>query len=227
MASISDDAAPPGLALRLRELASLAALRWFNLIAAVGDRPDGGEPVLVIPGFLASDKSTRVLRRALVAGGYRAYGWDLGFNWGARADLFDRLEAQLDRAARHGPVSLVGWSLGGVYARELAKRRPEDIKRVITLGSPFSGNLRANNAWRLYEMVNGHKVDAPPIDVRVHEKPPVPTTAFWSRRDGIVAPASARGRAEERDEAIELDCTHLGFMTAQSSIQAVLAKLAS
>jgi pimeloyl-ACP methyl ester carboxylesterase len=114
---------------------------------------------MVIPGFLATDFSTVILRRTLEAAGYRVYGWGLGLNLGARKDLLERLEEQLGRAARHGPVSLVGWSLGGLYARELAKLRPSKVARVITLGSPFSGDARANNAWRLYEMINDHKVD--------------------------------------------------------------------
>ena len=145
---------------------------------------------------------------------------------GARSDLLDRLEYRLNRAGRHGPVSLVGWSLGGLYARELAKRRPDQVARVITLGSPFSGDVRANNAWWLYEMLNDHKVDAPPIEARLAEKPPVPTIAFWSRADGIVAPACARGEPHECDRSIELDCTHMGFMTAACAMQAVLDALA-
>lgn len=186
----------------------------------------GGRPVMVIPGFLASDHSTTVLRRTLRAAGYRAYGWGLGMNLGARHDILDRMAVQLERAARRGPVSLVGWSLGGLYARELAKRHPDKVARVITLGSPFSGDARANNAWRIYEMLNDHKVDSPPIEARVHEKPPVPTIAFWSRKDGIVAPACARGRPEECDRAVELDCTHMGFMTADCALDAVLEALA-
>lgn len=185
-----------------------------------------GRPVLVIPGFLASDYSTVVLRRTLQAAGYRAYGWGLGMNLGARADLLDRMATQLARAARRGPVTLIGWSLGGLYARELAKLHPDKIGKVITLGSPFSGDVRANNAWRIYELLNDHKVDCPPLDVRVHEKPPVPTIAFWSRKDGIVAPACARGRPDECDRAVELDCTHMGFMTADCAMDAVLEALA-
>ena len=88
---------------------------------------------------------------------------------------------------------LVGWSLGGIYAREVAKLRPELAAKVITLGSPFSGDPRANNVWRLYEWVAGHPVDDPPIKTDLAEKPPVPTLAIWSRRDGIVSVASARG----------------------------------
>lgn len=89
----------------------------------------------------------------------------------------------------------------------------------------LSGSLRANHAWKLYELINRHKVDVPPIDVVLGEKPPVPTYAFWSRRDGIVAAASACGHAHESDEQFELDCTHVGFATDLSAISHVVALL--
>ncbi len=220
--------APP-LRAFLREAAALVELRWKSLRPPVigrKSRVGRGHPVMIIPGFLATDHSTKLLRSALDAAGYRAHGWGLGCNWGARHDLLDRIEAQLERVSRHEPATLIGWSLGGLYAREIAKRRPDRVARVITLGSPFSGDMRANNAWRLYEMLNDHRVDAPPIEVRVAEKPPVLTVALWSRADGIVAPACARGQPHECDEAIELDCTHMGFMTQPRAIQAVLELLA-
>ena len=229
MASIAaSDHRAPGLPRLLREAGSLLALRTRSVLALTGTMPSvgRGRPVMVIPGFLASDFSTLILRRTLEEAGYRVHGWGLGMNLGARSDLLDRLEYRLNRAGRHGPVSLVGWSLGGLYARELAKRRPDQVARVITLGSPFSGDVRANNAWWLYEMLNDHKVDAPPIEARLAEKPPVPTIAFWSRADGIVAPACARGEPHECDRSIELDCTHMGFMTAACAMQAVLDALA-
>jgi pimeloyl-ACP methyl ester carboxylesterase len=218
----------PGLGQFIREGGSLLALRTLSLMPLRAEKKSVGQgrPVMVIPGFLATDWSTVILRGTLEAAGYRAYGWGLGMNLGARRDLIERMEAQLDRAARRGPVSLVGWSLGGLYARELAKKRPDRVARVITLGSPFSGDVRANNAWRLYELINDHKADAPPIEARVNEKPPVPTIAFWSRQDGIVAPACARGEPHECDRSIELDCTHMGFMTAACAMQAVLDALA-
>src|SRR3546814_16081743 len=95
-------------------------------------------------------------------------------------------------AARHGPVTVIGWSLGGLYAREIAKRLPQAVEQVITLGSPFSGDLRANRAWRLYERVAGHRIDTPPIEVRLHEKPPQRTVALWSRLE--IGRASCRER---------------------------------
>lgn len=180
---------------------------------------------MVIPGFLGTDRTTLELQRALGAAGYRVIGWGLGVNNGVRADTLDRIA---DRAAAFGQgekVILVGWSLGGVYAREVAKRRPDLVAKVVTLGSPFSGDPRANNAWRLYERIAGHPVDKPPIEAELAAKPPVPTLAIWSRQDGIVAPAGARGGIGESDEQLELDCTHMGFAVSRRACRQVVAAI--
>ena len=167
--------------------------------------------MLVVPGFLANDRTTLGLQRALAKAGYRVTGWGMGVNKGVRLDTLERLAERIERHGGGRPVLLLGWSLGGLFAREVAKARPDLVARVVTLGTPFSGDPRANNAWRLYEWVAGHKVDSPPIEVRTAEKPPVPTLALWSRRDGIVAPASACGQSGESDRQVELDCSHMGF----------------
>jgi pimeloyl-ACP methyl ester carboxylesterase len=172
--------------------------------------PADGPPVLVIPGFIANDRTTLALRRALAEAGWRVHGWEMGWNWGARADTMERLAARLDAISPDEPILVVGWSLGGLFARELARALPERVRAVVTLGSPFSGDPHQNNVWRLYEWVAKHRVDDPPIP-RITEKPPVPHLALWSRRDGIVAPRAARGLDHERDEAIEFKCTHMGF----------------
>jgi alpha/beta hydrolase family protein len=209
-ANISDESRPP-LRLLIREGAMIASRVW-RFFGRVGERgPADGAPLLVIPGFLASDRSTLGLQRALAEAGYRVTGWGLGVNRGARPEILERIAEQVERHGRGRPLTLVGWSLGGVFAREVAKRRQDLVARVVTLGSPFSGNPRANNAWRLYELVARHPVDAPPIDVRPGEKPPVPTLALWSRSDGVVAPACARGGPGESDRQIEVDCSHMGF----------------
>jgi len=147
-------------------------------------------------------------------------GWGLGLNLGARADLLDRLAARLAVMAEAvgQPAVLVGWSLGGVFAREVAKLAPQHVRLVMTLGSPFSGDPRANNAWRLYELLNDHRVDAPPLEVALSAKPPVPTVALWSASDGIIPPACAAGQPGERDASVEADCRHLGFACAASGI---------
>jgi pimeloyl-ACP methyl ester carboxylesterase len=222
IAGIRDQQAPP-LPLLLREVASFAVTRAKASFAPAVNTPVTGDgtDIIVLPGFMASDVTTARLRRSLSAAGYRAFGWGLGRNFGVTADIFQRLDSQLDANCLDQPVTLIGWSLGGIIAREYAKYAPHRVRRVVTLGSPFSGDPRANNAWRLYELVAGHKVDAPPIKVMLEEKPPVPTIALWSRRDGVVAPQSARGTSVQSDRHIELDCTHMAFVADPKAIRAI------
>jgi len=108
------------------------------------------------------------------------------------------------------PILLVGWSLGGVFARELAREVQQMVRAVVTLGSPFSGDPHMNNVWRFYEWVAGHPVDNPPV-AHGPDKPPVPTLAIWSKKDGIVARRAARGLDGERDEEVEIGCSHMAF----------------
>lgn len=220
------DSLPPSLGRLLGEVGVIGDwLRAKTRRVPAGDPARGrGRRVLVIPGFMIDDTRTLTLRRALRAAGYDAHGWGLGRNLGATADILDRLVTRVT-ALGGGPVTLVGWSLGGIYARELATFRPDLVERVVTMGSPFSGDPRANNAWRMYERVSGHKVDAPPIARSLLAKPPVRTIALWSRRDGIVAPASARGLAAESDLRVEVDCVHTGFALSHRAIAAVLDAL--
>lgn len=216
-------AAPPALPLLLREVAGFAHTRMRATFAPpVPLEIDGrGKDVFVIPGFLASDRTTARLRRSLEKARFRAHGWGLERNLGVDADIFDRIDRQFDRNGISEPATLIGWSLGGTIAREYAKRAPHRVSRVITLGSPFSAHPRANNAWRVYEFVAGHKVDNPPVQAVLHEKPPVPTFAFWSARDGVVAPDAARGRNGETDYATELDCSHMAFVADPDAIRAI------
>ena len=183
--------------------------------------------MLVLPAFLANDLATSLLRRTLKANGFRPFGWGNGFNLGARPDTLRRLGARLDAVVHEAgsPIALIGWSLGGLYARELAKRRRAEVSVVITLGTPFSMDLRRNNAWKLYELINDHPVDAPPLDVQVDAKPPGKTFALWSRRDGIVAPASAHGADGEFDQAIELGCTHNEMVSDPEALSTIVSLL--
>ncbi|PWG02206.1 alpha/beta fold hydrolase [Sphingosinicella humi] len=210
MANTSEDCAPPARLL-IREGLMVASRVWRGF-GRLGERgPIDGPRLMVIPGFLASDRTTLGLQRALAEAGYRVSGWGMGLNTGVRADTLKRILARVEWFGAGRPVIMVGWSLGGLYAREVAKLRPDLVEKVVTMGTPFSGNRRANNAWRLYEMIAGHPVDAPPLEADVEAKPPVPTLALWSRRDGMVAPACARGVEGQSDRQIELDCSHMGF----------------
>lgn len=213
----------PSWRLWAAETFEIPKLLASPLQSAVPIPPGTGQPVVVYPGYLTSNVSSIRLRRSLLAAGYSAYGWELGQNKGARADLLQRLEPQLERLAlRHGqPVALIGWSLGGLFAREVAKHRPDLVKLVITLGSPFSGDPRANNAWRIYERLNDHPVDNPPIGGDLAEKPPVRTVAVWSPIDGIVAPLAARGQPDESDQQFELRERHLSLARAPAGIRLI------
>ena len=223
------DAMAPALPLFAREAMSFAYMRVSAAFAPTIplDVQGASRSVMVIPGFMASDQTTSRLRRSLEAAGFQAHGWGLGRNKGIKADIFDRLDQRIEALGIDGPLTLVGWSLGGLIAREYAKYAPDRVGKVVTLGSPFSGDLRANNAWRVYEFVAGHKVDAPPIEVSLSEKPPVHTCAFWSARDGVVAPASARGRRHESDERIELDCSHMAFVARPDAIRMIAKAIAA
>ena len=143
---------------------------------------------------------------------------------GATADILERLEKSLDQVDDKRPVLLVGWSLGGIFARELARHRPERVRAVVTLGSPFSGDPRLNNVWRLYEFIAGHKVDETPIP-RITAKPPVPTLALWSRKDGIVAASAACGLPEESDCSVELQCNHMAFGVSARATRAAVSEI--
>jgi pimeloyl-ACP methyl ester carboxylesterase len=148
----------------------------------------------------------------------------MGVNWGAREDTVRRLKFRLDAISRGDKVLLVGWSLGGLFARELARAFPGQVRAVVTLGSPFSGDPKQNNVWRIYERIARHKVDDPPIP-RVAKKPPVPHLALWSRKDGLIAPRAARGLDEERDKAVELDCTHMAFGVSRRAAREIVREV--
>ncbi len=183
--------------------------------------------VMLLPGFGTHPLRMRYMARQLEAAGHIVKRWGLGFNLGPTEQNFAALENRLiDIRRRYGqPVVLVGWSLGGVFGREIAKRRPQDVAKVITMGSPFSGSPYDNNAWRLYQLVTGHSVEQPPVEARLSVKPPVETVALWSPRDGVISPRSAAGLPGERDRAIALRCTHLGFSNTPEAIGAVAREL--
>ncbi|MEE9432657.1 MAG: alpha/beta fold hydrolase [Sphingorhabdus sp.] len=227
------DHRPPALPLLAREAASFAVMRMLARFGPAVALPQTGAKrlILVIPGFMAGDETTTRLRRSLENAGHETYGWGLGRNRGVTADLLDRIDRRVvsiqAKSDASGPAVIIGWSLGGLLAREYAKHAPDKVAQVITLGSPFSGDIRGNNAWRVYELIAGHKVDEPPYETALNEKPIMPTTAFWSRRDGVVSPASARGETGEADEQIELDCTHMAFISKPSVIAAIAGAIAN
>jgi pimeloyl-ACP methyl ester carboxylesterase len=186
-----------------------AALPLLNRLPA-GD----GHPVIVFPGLGASDTSTAPLRRFLQSRGHATYGWGLGPNHGARAGVLDACRELVRQVVlRHGtPASLIGWSLGGIYARELAKQLPAQTRCVITLGTPFAGHPRANNATRIYETLSGRtaRTDAAHVE-RLRRAPPVPTTSIYSKTDGVVAWQCSLNEDQPHTENVEIQASHIGM----------------
>ena len=135
------------------------------------------------------------------------------------------LGRRLDEIYDGRRILLVGWSLGGMFARELAHLHPDKVRAVATLCSPFSGDYKTNtNVRQLYERVAGHDVNQPPFPRGVG-KPPVPTLSFWSRRDGIVAPSAARGQDDEIDRAIEIDTYHVGAVLWRPALMRIVSEI--
>ncbi len=170
----------------LWELSSLPlAMPWLMARVPKGD----GHPVLVLPGLLADDISTVPLRRFLINRGYDVTGWGQGRNFGPRAGVLGNMRKTLaELHARSGgrKVSVIGWSLGGVYARELAREAPDAVRQVITLGSPLYGDPgHGSNAWGVYKLVSGRN-DVDPGERGEGPPPGVPTTSVYTRTDGIV-----------------------------------------
>lgn len=229
------EARPPHRLLALAEGRAV-----FELVAFYASRPllsllphGDGHPVLVLPGFLASDTSTGPMRRLLEQLDYDTYGWALGRN--VRVDLqrvHQMEELLLDIHRKTGKkVSIVGWSLGGVFARELAKLHPDAVRQVISLGSPIRDDRRHTSVTRLFEFLNGKE----PEPVRhgrftgLHKAPPVPTTSILTRTDGIV---HWRGSVQhpEADNAatenIEVHASHCGLGVNPSVMVALADRLA-
>lgn len=229
------EARPPHRLLALAEgraVFELAAFALSRPLLSLLPRGDG-HPVLVLPGFLASDSSTGPMRRLLRDLGYDAYGWKLGRNVRVDLERVHQMERLLlDIFEKTGrKVSIVGWSLGGVFARELAKLHPHAVRQVVSLGSPIHDDRRHTNASRLFEFLNGKE----PEPVRhgrftgLHEAPPVPTTSILTRTDGIV---HWRGSVQHPEtgnpltENIEVHASHCGLGVNPSVMVALADRLA-
>lgn len=213
------------------ELGAFYASRMVLSSLPSGD----GHSVLVMPGFMASNSSTVPMRGLLTDLGYDAHGWDSGRNVRINEELIDRLENQLDRLFRvsERPVSLIGWSLGGVLARELAKMHPDKVRLVISLGSPITDDRGHTNAARLFQFFNGDEPDRvrggqfTGLDIA----PPVPTTSILTKTDGVVhwrgsvqSPRKTSGN--HPTENIQVYASHCGMGVSPSVMIAIADRLA-
>lgn len=210
----------------LFERLSYPATRPLLRSAPRGD----GHPVLVLPGFMAADTSTGVLRRYLRDQGLSPHPWLQGQNRGptpgVRDQMGERVEALCERYG--DKVSIVGWSLGGIYARELAKRMPEHVRQVVSLGSPFGDAGRASNIGRLFGWVSGRDPgrNREAIAAQMRIPPDVPSTAIYSKADGIVHWRSCLEPDHEHTENIEVPGSHCGLGFNALALYAVADRLA-
>lgn len=194
------------------ELGALAPALPALLSAPRGD----GHAVLVLPGILTGDESTFVIRRYLEELGYAAHPWKQGHNWGPSRELHEKLRLRLrELHERYGRrISIVGWSLGGIFARELAREFPFAVRQVITLGSPFGSDIAIDE-------------DAGPEAIgQRRTPPPVPCTSIYSKSDGIVSWEACRELPSPETENIEISATHMGMGFNPLVLWAVADRLA-
>lgn len=226
------DGPPAGLFLTepARGLAGLAILPLAAGWLASAPRGDG-HGVLVLPGLLASDISTALLRQYLRWLGYDVRGWQLGRNVGPTEAVLDELPRELAAlASRTGrPVSVIGWSLGGIYARELARQNPELVRRVMTLGSPFAlADPRQSRAHGAYQRHSYQHAASARIPAREQRAQPisVPSTAVYSRLDGIVSWQTCVEPETALHQNVAVRCGHLGFGADPATLWLIADRLA-
>ena len=196
--------------------------RWVLELAAhygsgswLRKRPRGdGHPVIVFPGFLTSEISTRPLRRFLTNLGYQVHDWSLGRNLRHGRELDDEIQAMVEkRFVESGQkVTLIGWSLGGIFAREFARNNPDMVRNVVSLGSPIAGPQHVTLIGPIYQFLNG-KFD-PDLLQKIEnlKKPlPVPSSVIYSKNDGIMHWHGARQAVGDLSENIHVPASHLGM----------------
>jgi pimeloyl-ACP methyl ester carboxylesterase len=198
------------------ELMAFAALTPLLTRLPTGD----GRPVLVLPGFTASDQSTTALRYVLARLDYSVHGWHLGQNLGPSQRIVDGMIARFEEIHHryHGqPVTLLGWSLGGLYSRALAARFPDKVRHVITLGSPFRlTRAEETNVGKWFDRTAPlHGLRRPhSADFRREPYtgvPDVPSTAVFTKADGVVPWKSCVDVRGPRSENIEVFGSHCGL----------------
>ena len=195
-------------------------------------RPGDGHPVLIFPGLAANGSSVAPLREHCRALGYEAFDWGRGFNTGPQGDVdawLADLTSDVSKLLKHHdqPATLIGWSLGGLYAREVAKQLTPRVRQVITIGTPFNAENDHTNVGWLYRKLGG---EVRTIDDALHRQlrtpPPVPTTSIYSRSDGVVAWQTCRHHQRMRQvQDIEVDSSHVGMGWNRQVLQIVQERL--
>ncbi len=193
-----------------------------------------GHPVLVFPGFMTNDKATAVLRKRLKALGYDARPWDQGINLGQtrEGDMLQRVSDLLKHTymVSSRKVSLIGWSLGGVIAREAARSHPEQVRTVISLGSPIGGSPKHASIWKLYEIiarVTGRQENIDKlVEQIVHPVDRVHCISIYSDNDGVIPSHIAKEKNAPFTENIKVDASHLGLPFSVEVLKVIGDRLA-
>ena len=215
MARDDHDMKSPSLALLAAEgrgLLDIPALLAAAPFLAAAPRGDS-HPVVVLPGLGADDRSTIAIRSFLDRLGYQVHGWGRGRNIRMPESDLAAIAAQVEglHAKTHQKVSLIGWSLGGIVAREAARRVPDAVRMVITLGSPFAAP-GANNVRMIWKLLTGQNYSPTPGRVSGLARPlPRPSTSIYTRADGVVAWGACLEREGYDRENVEVVTTHIGL----------------
>jgi pimeloyl-ACP methyl ester carboxylesterase len=220
---------PPVHRLWIEAISAVTPMPRHAVRAAQGNSPRGdGHPVLVMPAFLKGDGHTLQLRRFLADRGYVAYNWGLGVNVGPTEATLTGIERRLDEIAeRHGrKVSLIGHSLGGTIARELAKKRPDEVRQLIVLASPIRSPV-ASPIEPIYRFLSRwHSASTEHLAAKLNEPPLVPVTAIYTRTDGIVAWPCCLEAAGPQRESIEIRGPHSTMVRNPAAWRVIANRLA-
>lgn len=212
------------------EMISLLPAHFFISRAPRGD----GHPVITLPGFRASDSSMNILRRYLERWGYDPHPWGLGTNLGIgndRAHYERRFAEVLERIVEHRgePATLIGWSQGGVIARQAAKMRPDLVRHLVTLGSPIADTPEATTIWRIFKRTSPQEITPELLDMLREVSTPVTgvrCTCIYSQNDGIVAPYLAQDWVSPVAENIRLYTSHFGMAVNPVVLYVIADRLA-
>jgi hypothetical protein len=213
---------------------NFAVALWFAASPLLRNAPRGdGHPVIVLPGFATSDRQTVLLRRTLAQLGYDVHGWELGVNRDHQTvgENGERLAARIEsiESASGQSVSLIGWSLGGVIAREAARRQHDGLRQVITLASSCTGVPSATRLKGVYRVLTGNTLDSDRVRQRYAcggASLPVPSTSLYSRTDGIVSWRNCVTDVGTHSENVEVISGHFGFVAHPAVLWAVADRLA-
>lgn len=230
----SDSLQRPSLALLGAEpFRAAMEFAWNKLGTLSADaKPGDGHSVVIFPGLGADGKSVATLRAHCRALGYDAFDWGQGFNTGPKGNFdvwLHNLKSQVvDLLAGHTqPATLIGWSLGGLYAREIGKLMAPRIRQVITMGTPFNAQADHTNVGWLFRMLSGSSSEiGPALSLRLRTPPPMRTTSIYSRSDGVVAWQTCRhDKPSKLVHDIEVDGSHVGMGWNRDVLAAVADRL--